>query len=141
MQYCKGRRTKKSLHSLALRLKQCLVIQYLLVNAKYQILDKLCRQLGRSMKKEALIITSTFTLIFHLITKITWGRSLYFVTMSGSKGQNPAKTFSEKQTELVLFMPHRLVSTKIPRLFIIVVPHLAHTLVSRNETMNTELEL
>lgn len=85
-------------------------------------------------------MTSTFTLIFHLRTKITWGISLYFGNHVGVKGTNPAKTFSEQQTELVLFMPQRLVRAKIPRLFITVIPHLAHTLVSRIETMNTEPE-
>lgn len=53
-------------------------------------------------RKEALIMTSAFTLIFHLITRITQG-----VTLWVSKIENPAEIFSERQIKLVLLMPHR----------------------------------
>lgn len=73
------------------------------------MLKKLCWQLERSMKKEVLKMTSTFTLIFlHIITRVTQDRFI-LGTMLMSKGENPllvpkSKTFSEQQIELVLFM-------------------------------------
>lgn len=43
------------------------------------MLKKLSWQLGRSMKKEVLKMTSTFTLIFfHIITRVTQDRFIYF---------------------------------------------------------------
>ena len=41
------------------------------------------------MEKEALIMTRAFTLIFHLITRITQGRSLYFGNSVGVKNRKP----------------------------------------------------
>lgn len=43
------------------------------------------------MRKEALIMTSTFTLIFPLRTKVTRGISLYFGNHVGVKGTKPRK--------------------------------------------------
>ena len=47
-------------------------------------------------------MTSVFILIFHLITRITQG-----VTLWVSKIENPGEIFSEQQMKLVLLMPHR----------------------------------
>lgn len=60
--------------------------------------------LGRSMKKKALKMTSTFILIFtNLVTRITQDRFLNFSNHVGAKGRKRFRV-PEQQMELILFM-------------------------------------
>lgn len=72
-------------------------------------------------------MTITFTLIFHLITRITQGRSLCLSNYVGVKGRKPWRNiFRASNVVLGFLMPHRLERVKIPKCPYTVFPSCSH---------------